>query len=175
MHTEETPALLAGYGPIPPELPHQFIGAAEKTWIRRLFVDPVDGHLIDPDSRHRLFDRPLARFISGRDVRCRQPERGYLPARSAGGRTAPSRRPITSVLMPMAARPRWPTVGVSAPDLTRLNISRAGLSVHATTRSRGRPPQAIATDQHRRRSFPATAAHPDGCANKGCANKSCTN
>ena len=83
MHADEMPAILAGYGPIPPELAHDLIGETDKSWIRRLFVDPVDGHLIDQDSRRRLFDRPLARFIAGRDVRCRQPERGYRPARSA--------------------------------------------------------------------------------------------
>lgn len=73
MHTDEMPAILAGYGPIPPELAHDLISEADKSWIRRLFVDPVDGHLVDQDSRRRLFDRPLARFIAGRDVRCRQP------------------------------------------------------------------------------------------------------
>jgi len=73
MHTEETPAILAGFGPIPPDLAHWLISDAEKSWVRRLFTDPVDGHLVDQDSRRRLFDRPLARFISGRDTRCRQP------------------------------------------------------------------------------------------------------
>lgn len=73
MHAEELPAILAGYGPIPPELAHDLIGETDKSWIRRLFIDPVDGHLVDQDSRRRLFDRPLARFIAGRDVRCRQP------------------------------------------------------------------------------------------------------
>lgn len=73
MHTEEIPAILAGYGPIPPELAHDLISEADRSWIRRLFIDPVDRHLVDQDSRRRLFDRPLARFISGRDVRCRQP------------------------------------------------------------------------------------------------------
>ena len=175
IHTDEMPAILAGYGPIPPELAHDLISEADKSWIRRPFVDPVDGHLIDQDSRRRLFDRPLARFISGRDVRCRQPGRGYLPARSAWGKMHPSGRPIISAPMPMSARPEPPTVRVSAPDLTRSNISRAGLSAHTTTRSPGRPPQATATDQHRRRSFPATAAHPDGCANRSCVNKSCVN
>ncbi|MBC7595599.1 MAG: hypothetical protein H7288_16970 [Kineosporiaceae bacterium] len=63
MHTDEMPAILAGYGPITPELAHDLISEADKSWIRRLFVDPVDGHLVDQDSRRRLFDRPLAHFI----------------------------------------------------------------------------------------------------------------
>lgn len=73
MHTDESAALLDGFGPIPPEIANSLIGDAERTFIRRLFTDPVDGHLVDRDARRRRFDGPLARFICGRDQRCRQP------------------------------------------------------------------------------------------------------
>lgn len=73
MHTDESTVLLSGFGPIPPEIAHSLIGEAERSFIRRLFTDPVDGHLVDRDSRRRRFDGPLARFIVGRDRRCRQP------------------------------------------------------------------------------------------------------
>ncbi|MDQ3156558.1 MAG: DUF222 domain-containing protein [Actinomycetota bacterium] len=73
MHTDESAVLLDGFGPIPPEIAHGLIGEAERSFIRRLFTDTVDGHLVGRDSRRRRFDGPLARFIAGRDRRCRQP------------------------------------------------------------------------------------------------------
>ncbi|MEO6471408.1 MAG: DUF222 domain-containing protein [Aeromicrobium sp.] len=97
MHADEMPAILSGYGPIPPELAHDLISEADKSWIRRLFIDPVDGHLVDQDNRRRLFDRHLARFIAGRDVRCRQPgcespirAHDHIKAYSEGGLTTAS-------------------------------------------------------------------------------------
>ncbi|MDQ3158227.1 MAG: HNH endonuclease [Actinomycetota bacterium] len=73
MRTDQSPALLAGYGPIPPELAHNLIAAGRTTWIRRLFTDPVDGSLVDCDQRRRRFTGKTRHLITTRDRVCRQP------------------------------------------------------------------------------------------------------
>ncbi len=73
MRTENTPALLAGFGPIPTDLAHNLINAGHKAWIRRFFTDPVDGSIADCDPKRRLFDGSLKHLITTRDRGCRQP------------------------------------------------------------------------------------------------------
>ena len=73
LRTEQVPAMLAGFGPVPPELAHDLCAAGEQTWLRRLFTDPVDGSLVARDPRRRRFDGPLAKLITSRDRTCRQP------------------------------------------------------------------------------------------------------
>ncbi|MEO6473025.1 MAG: HNH endonuclease signature motif containing protein [Aeromicrobium sp.] len=73
MRTDQTPALLAGFGPIPAELAHNLIAAGKQAWIRRFFTDPVDGSLVDCDQRRRRFDGKVRHLISTQDRACRQP------------------------------------------------------------------------------------------------------
>lgn len=73
MRTEDTPALLAGFGPIPTELAHNLIAAGKQTWIRRFFTDPVGGSITDCDKKRRRFGGTLKHLITTRDRRCRQP------------------------------------------------------------------------------------------------------
>ncbi|MEO6472659.1 MAG: DUF222 domain-containing protein, partial [Aeromicrobium sp.] len=73
MRTNQAPALLVGFGPIPPELAHNLIAAGHETWIRRLFTDPVDGSVSDCDQRRRRFTGSVRNLITARDRTCRQP------------------------------------------------------------------------------------------------------
>jgi len=47
--------------------------ASSKAWVRRLYTRPETGQLVAMDSRRRLFDDNLRRFIVLRDQRCRTP------------------------------------------------------------------------------------------------------
>lgn len=90
----EDPAWVTGYGPVPAPLARLFLAGAcggddgpdgpdgpdgaavdpaAQVWVRRLYTDPDDGHLVAMDSSRRLFPRGLARFIATRDRRCRTP------------------------------------------------------------------------------------------------------
>lgn len=73
MRTEQTPAMLAGYGPIPSELAHNLLAAGKQVWIRRFFTDEVDGSLVDCDKRRRRFGGKVRQLITTRDRVCRQP------------------------------------------------------------------------------------------------------
>lgn len=63
MRTEQTPAMLAGFGPIPAELAHNLIAAGKDVWIRRFFADEVDGSLVDCDQRRRRFQGKVRHLI----------------------------------------------------------------------------------------------------------------
>ncbi|MBC9957626.1 DUF222 domain-containing protein [Yimella sp. cx-51] len=79
------PSWLAGYGPILAAIARGIIAGAgdllpppavldqAQAWLRRVFVDPVTGHVSDIDSRRRIFDGTLRRFITIRDQICRTP------------------------------------------------------------------------------------------------------
>lgn len=99
--TEETPARMAGYGPIPAPMARDLIrghrdeghtdthttqgGAATSggdsagpaggtaAWLRRLYADPVTGELTAQDARKRRFTGPLRRHVIARDQVCRTP------------------------------------------------------------------------------------------------------
>jgi hypothetical protein len=71
----EEPALLDGEV-IPAGVARALLAdlpAASKAWIRRLYTRPDSGHLAAMDSRRRVFDDSLRRFILLRDQRCRTP------------------------------------------------------------------------------------------------------
>jgi hypothetical protein len=85
---EETPAHVAGYGPVPSAWVRDLLtrhltaqdgtlaeaGArAASTWLRRLYTQPVTGTLVGMDSTRRLFPAGLRRFIVARDGTCRTP------------------------------------------------------------------------------------------------------
>jgi hypothetical protein len=67
------PARVDGYGPIPAALARQIVRDADRTWLRRLFTRPADGSLVAMDSRRRVFDGELRRFLVVRDEVCRTP------------------------------------------------------------------------------------------------------
>ena len=73
LSADQVPAMLAGFGPVPPELARDLCAAGEQTWLRRLFTDPIDHSLVARDPRRRRFDGPLAKLITSRDRTCRQP------------------------------------------------------------------------------------------------------
>ncbi|RNI16389.1 HNH endonuclease, partial [Flexivirga caeni] len=74
--TGDTPAHLAGYGPIPADLARQLAtGSDENTrvQVRRLFTHPGTGDLIGMESRARTYPGLLAHLIRLRDQTCRTP------------------------------------------------------------------------------------------------------
>ncbi len=107
-----TPAHLAGYGtlpaawarllvtrtPVPSCAPSDERGVAQRAqvWLRRLYTHPVDGTLVAMDSRRRVFDGELRRFLLARDGGiCRTPGCGapirhvdHVAPHARGGRTS---------------------------------------------------------------------------------------
>lgn len=68
----EVPALLEGYGAVPPAIARH-LAAGSQAWLRRLFTDPISGDLIARDPKRRRFDGPLGAFVRDRDLRCTRP------------------------------------------------------------------------------------------------------
>ncbi|MBV8863089.1 MAG: DUF222 domain-containing protein [Mycobacterium sp.] len=74
----DTPADLAGYGPIPAAVARGLVWGAvtdsrSRATLRRLYAHPRSAALVTMESRARLFPRGLAAFIGLRDQRCRTP------------------------------------------------------------------------------------------------------
>ncbi len=75
---DDTPAYVPGYGTVPAGWARHLVGAVGEeaegsVWVRRLFTHPADGTLVAMDSRRRVFDGALRRFLVARDVTCRTP------------------------------------------------------------------------------------------------------
>lgn len=70
---DDNPVAIPGFGPIPAALARRIICSGGQAWIRRLYTDPVDHSLTDCDQRRRRFDGTLAKIVTIRDSRCRQP------------------------------------------------------------------------------------------------------
>ena len=74
---DDEPAHLTGFGPIPAALARALvISAADtttRTWIRRLYTDPLTGQPTAMDSKRRLFPPAAQRFLLARDQTCRTP------------------------------------------------------------------------------------------------------
>ena len=75
--TNDEPAHIDGFGPIPAELARELVAGAldggDEVWLRRLYTSPATGELVAMDSRARLFRGGLRRFIRLRDQFCRTP------------------------------------------------------------------------------------------------------
>lgn len=67
------PGRIEGYGPVPPAVVRQLTRDADRVWLRRLFTSPTGSSLVALDSRARLFDGQLRRFVILRDQTCRTP------------------------------------------------------------------------------------------------------
>ena len=103
---DETPGCLQGYGSVPAEWARRLLsqtygdapGLPERAqvWVRRLYTHPVDGTLVAMDSRRRVFDGELRRFLLARDGGiCRTPGCGapirhldHVVPHTKGGRTS---------------------------------------------------------------------------------------
>ncbi len=96
---DEEPAILTGYGPIPAALARRLIRGADPgttTWVRRLFTDPVTGHLATADTRRRIFTPAARHYLIARDQYCRTPYCG-APIRHADHTTPHARGGPTSI------------------------------------------------------------------------------
>ncbi|MGH3322035.1 MAG: DUF222 domain-containing protein [Streptosporangiaceae bacterium] len=69
---EDTPALLAGYGPIPAGLARELTDRSN-VWLRRLFTDAHDDTITGRDPTRRRFDGPLGALIRAADQQCGRP------------------------------------------------------------------------------------------------------
>jgi len=75
---ENVPAMIEGYGPIPPSVACRLVESAvgdqrSKATLRRLYRNPKSGSLVAMESRSRCFPKGLAMFIGLRDQSCRTP------------------------------------------------------------------------------------------------------
>jgi len=75
---DNSPAVIAGYGPVPAAVARGLVHAAatderSQALLRRLYRHPRAGSLVAMESRLRCFPRGLAQFIDLRDQTCRTP------------------------------------------------------------------------------------------------------
>ncbi|MCV6972223.1 HNH endonuclease [Mycobacterium bohemicum] len=96
---DNTPADIAGYGPVPAAVARSMVSRAaddprSRATLRRLYAHPRGGALVAMESRARIFPRGLAAFIDLRDGRCRTPycdapirHRDHAQPWAGGGRT----------------------------------------------------------------------------------------
>ncbi|WP_169741771.1 HNH endonuclease [Nocardioides aequoreus] len=61
------------HGTVPADEARGVVRDAARVWLRRLHQDPATGELVAMDSRSRLFDGSLRRFLVLRDQQCRTP------------------------------------------------------------------------------------------------------
>lgn len=95
---DETPAEVAGYGPLTAGAARFLIARLDPTtdvWLRRLYTHPRSGRLVAMESARRLFPDPLRRFLLARDQLCRTPWCGapirhadHIRPVCAGGQTS---------------------------------------------------------------------------------------
>lgn len=74
--TDDAPAFLERYGPVPAPLARQWLLDLPEDvscWVRRLFTSPTSGQLVALDTTRRLFTGLLRRFLVLRDQTCRTP------------------------------------------------------------------------------------------------------
>ncbi len=71
--TDDEPAQMVGYGPVPASVARDIVRDADRAWLRRLFTRPGSGSLVAMDARRRVFDGELRRFLVLRDETCRTP------------------------------------------------------------------------------------------------------
>ncbi len=76
--TDNSPAVIEGYGPIPASVARGLVSSAvrderSRGTLRRLYRRPSTGALVAMESRSRCFPRGLASFIGLRDRTCRTP------------------------------------------------------------------------------------------------------
>ncbi|HLN78603.1 MAG TPA: DUF222 domain-containing protein [Nocardioidaceae bacterium] len=76
--SDDTPAHLSGYGPVPAALARALVrgddtAARARAWIRRLYTSPTTGDLVAMDSTRRIFPEGIRTFLVIRDGVCRTP------------------------------------------------------------------------------------------------------
>ncbi len=98
---DQTPARLAGYGPLPAPVARTLVRSLDDTtrvWVRRLFTDLCTGLITAMDPRRRLFEGTLRTAIIVRDEYCRTPWCGApirhldhpIPVESGGQTSEPN-------------------------------------------------------------------------------------
>ena len=128
---EDTPARVAGYGPIPAAIACRLAADAagderSKATVRRLYRHPTSGALVAMESRARAFPTGLARYIAIRDDTCRTPycdapirHTDHAVAHAAGGATSElNGRGTCAACNYTKQAPGWQVHTRHAPDAT---------------------------------------------------------
>ncbi len=97
-----------------------------KAWLRRLYASPGDGTLVAMDSKRRLFDGQLRRFLVHRDQFCRTPWCGapirhadhIRPSTAGGPTTAENGQGLCAACNLAKEAPGWRS-GASSPPTSR--------------------------------------------------------
>ena len=92
----DTPAWLAGHGPIPAAVAREWLADAElNVFLRRIFTDPTGTRLASMESRSRGFSPTLRKMLLLRDNTCRNPycdapivDGDHIKPHRAGGKTS---------------------------------------------------------------------------------------
>jgi hypothetical protein len=149
--SEDEPARLEGFGPIPAELAREIVSGAltegERVWLRRLYAHPTTGELVAMDRQGRLFRGSLGRFIRLRDQVCRTPwcdapvrHLDHALGHAADGPTSgPNAQGLCELCSYAKEAPGWragPSPGVGHTIETRLPTGHT---------YRSRPPALVAT------------------------------
>lgn len=111
----DTPAQVVDYGPVPASVARQIVRDADKAWVRRLYTRSGDGGLVAMDSRRRIFDGALRRFLVLRDQVCRTPwcdapvrhVDHIVPATSGGSTSADNAQGICETCNYAKQAPGW--------------------------------------------------------------------
>lgn len=103
--SDNEPAVLVGYDPIPAPIARNMIlgtdggggggGPSPQVWLKRLFTHPGSNQLLAMDSQARLFPEGIKEFLRIQDQRCQTPycdapirEYDHVKAYAAGGTTS---------------------------------------------------------------------------------------
>jgi len=116
--SDDAPATLLGYGPIPAPVARAMVadaGEDTRVWVRRLYTDAATGTLVSMDSRRRLFDRSHRRFLVTRDQVCRTPWCGapirhidhVVPAASGGATSVANAQGLCEACNYVKQSPGW--------------------------------------------------------------------
>ncbi|CAM3997782.1 DUF222 domain-containing protein [Smaragdicoccus niigatensis] len=73
LRNDNEAAYVPGFGHIPAGIARKLLADADKAWIRRLFVEPTSGELVNIESKRRLFSGKLRQLVLTRDRTCRTP------------------------------------------------------------------------------------------------------
>lgn len=92
----DTPAWLAGHGPIPAEVAREWLADEKlKVFLRRLFTDPTGTRLVSMEAKGRAFSFSLRKMLLLRDNTCRNPhcealiaDGDHIQPLRAGGKTS---------------------------------------------------------------------------------------
>lgn len=147
--TDDTPASVDGYGPIPAVLARRIVASSQaQTWTRRLYARPVDGALVAMDSHRRIYPAQLRRLLVHRDQLCRTPwcnapirHADHATAAATGGQTtAANGQGLCAACNYAKQAPGWTTQATETYDTKDLAAPLLQITTPTRHRYTSRPP-----------------------------------